>query len=86
MPIEKTPPAPSPQTARAAIKLPMLCASAHHNVVRKKTAIENRYTGFRPKVSETRPKSGRKAVEVNKKAVESHEAELEARKYEVMTG
>ncbi|GAB1214147.1 hypothetical protein ATERTT37_003307 [Aspergillus terreus] len=84
--MEKTPPAPSPQQALAAMKLPMLCAVAHHAVVAKNTAIENKYTGLRPKVSEIRPNRGRKAVEVKRKAVDSHEAELEAWKWDVMTG
>ena len=86
LPMDRTPAAPSPQKARAAMKLPMLWASAHHAVVRARKRRPNRYNGRRPMVSETRPKSGCRAVEVRRNAVDSHEAEFEALKYEVITG
>lgn len=78
IPIEMTPPAPSPQKALAAMKLWMLWARAHHAVVTRKTKIEKRYTGLLPKVSETRPNRGMKAVDVSKNDVVSHAAESEA--------
>jgi hypothetical protein len=86
LPIERTPAAPIPQKARAAMKLPMSCASAHQAVVAARKTRPARYSGRRPNVSERRPKSGCSEVDVSKKAVDSHDAEFDAWKYEVMTG
>jgi len=68
------------------MKLPMLCAMAHHPVATVSSIRPERYNGRRPIVSDTRPKSGWRAVEVSKKAVDNHDAELDALKYDVITG
>lgn len=81
-----TPAAPRPQNALAAMKLPMLCAPAHHPVVAARNTSPERYNGRLPIVSLARPNNGCSEVEVSKKAVESHDAEFEALKYDVMTG
>jgi hypothetical protein len=78
IPIATTPAAPKPQNARAAMKLPMLCARAHHPVVADKSARPNKYSGRLPTVSDMRPKSGCREVDVSKKAVDNHDAELDA--------
>jgi hypothetical protein len=78
--MESTPAAPTPQNARAAMKLPILCAAAHQAVVAARKIKPARYNGRRPKVSDKRPMSGWSDVEVNRKAVESHDAEFEALK------
>jgi hypothetical protein len=85
-PMDKTPAAPMPQKALAMMKLPILCASAHHAVEAARKTRPNRYSGRRPMVSDMRPKSGWIEVEVNRNAVESQDAEFEAKKYEVITG
>ena len=85
-PIAKTPAAPRPQNALAAMKLPMLCAKAHQPVIAARKIRPERYSGRRPIVSDTRPKSGAREVDVSRKAVDNHDAELDALKYEVMTG
>ena len=86
LPIDSTPAAPMPQNARAAMKLPIVCAKEHHAVVAARTTRPARYNGRRPRVSESRPISGCSEVDVSKKAVDSHEAEFDAWKYDVMTG
>ncbi|KAK5629925.1 hypothetical protein RRF57_005639 [Xylaria bambusicola] len=73
-PIVIIPPAPSPHTARAAMKLPMDCASAHHAVDPANTAMVTRYSGLRPTVSDKLPTSGWNAVAVSRKAVVSQDA------------
>src|SRR5690242_6626310 len=78
LPMERTPAAPMPQKARAAMKEPMDWAKAHHAVVAEMRARPPRYRGRRPMVSERRPMSGWRDVEVRRKAVESQDAELEA--------
>ena len=78
LPIDSTPAAPMPQKARARIKLPMLCARAHHAVVVARRMSPAIYRGRRPNVSEKRPINGWSEVEVSRKAVDSHEAEFEA--------
>jgi hypothetical protein len=80
------PPAPSPQTALAATKLPILPARAHHAVAAAKTSRLATKRGLRPTASESRPRRGWEAVVVRRKAVESQEAALAAAKWEVMTG
>jgi hypothetical protein len=57
-PIDRTPAAPIPQNALAAMKLPMFCARAHHAVVAVIRANPARYNGRRPMVSDKRPMSG----------------------------
>lgn len=86
LPIERTAAAPIPQKARAAMKLPMLCARAHHPVVAARNNSPERYNGRLPNVSDSLPNNGCREVDVSKNAVDSHDAELEALKYEVMTG
>lgn len=78
------PPAPIPQTALAAIKLPMLPARAHHAVAIEKTKHEKTKGIFRPIVSDTRPYRGWNEVAVSMKEVESHDAALDELKAEVM--
>jgi hypothetical protein len=68
------PPAPSPHNARAAMKLVMLWARAHHIVESRKIDRVNIMGGFLPIVSESRPKSGWKLVEVKRKAVDNQDA------------
>jgi len=80
------PPAPRPQKARAAMKLPMLWARAHQAVAAVKSAMEPTYRPLRPSESDRRPTRGWKAVAVSRKAVLSHEALLLAPKCDVMTG
>lgn len=74
----RTPAAPNPQKARAAMKLPMLCAKAHQAVVTARNSRPVRYNGRRPIVSDTLPKSGWHEVDVSRNAVDSHDAEFEA--------
>lgn len=80
------PPAPRPQSARAKMKLVMLCASAHHTVAMMKMVRVNKYRGFLPMASDNRPKIGWKLVAVRRNAVDNHDALLDEWKYEVMTG
>ncbi|KAJ2907371.1 transporter [Zalerion maritima] len=86
LPNVTTPPAPSPQTALAAMKLPMLCAAAHHTVAPENTASVTKYNGFLPTVSLSLPSKGWNAVLVKRKAVDNQEAEFDEWKYDVMTG
>lgn len=78
------PPAPNPHTALAAMKLSILCASAHQTVASVNISAETTNGIFRPVTSLTRPKSGWKLVDVRRKDVESHEASFEAWKCEVI--
>lgn len=78
------PPAPSPHTALAAMKLSMLPASAHQTVARVKMSAETTNGSLLPVTSLTRPNSGWKLVEVSRNDVESHDASLEAWKCEVI--
>lgn len=72
------PPAVMPHTARAATRLSMLCASAHHKVAMLNPVKDVRYTGRLPIVSDSLPKIGWNAVDVSIKAVDNQEAEFEA--------
>jgi hypothetical protein len=76
--MERTPAAPIPQKARAAMKEPIDWAKAHHAVVAEIRMRPPRYNGRRPMVSDRRPIRGWREVEVRRKAVESHDAEFEA--------
>jgi hypothetical protein len=62
------------------MKLPILCAQAHHAVVIARTTSPARYNVRLPNVSERRPISGWSEVDVSKKAVDSHDAEFDALK------
>lgn len=86
LPIAKTPAAPIPQNARAAMKDPIDWARAHHAVVATSSVRPARYKGRRPMVSDILPQRGWRDVDVNRNAVESHDAEFDALKYDVMTG
>jgi hypothetical protein len=86
LPMERTAAAPIPQKALAAMKLPILCARAHHPVVTARNTTPERYSKRRPKVSDSLPKRGCNDVDVSRNAVDSHDAELEALKYDVITG
>ena len=79
-PMERTAAAPMPQNARAAMKLPMLCARAHHAVVAVRNNKPERYNERRPNVSDSLPKRGCRDVDVSKKAVDNQDAELDALK------
>jgi len=80
------PPAPSPQTALAAMKLVILPQRAHQRFVPAKMARTSRYTLFLPTVSLSLPHKGWKPVLVIMKDVVSQLALSAASKYEVMTG
>lgn len=86
LPNAPTPPAPSPQSALAAIKLSILPAKAHHMVARVKTPMLATNRGFLPTASDSLPSSGWNVVDVSRKAVDSQDAELAALKCDVMTG
>lgn len=78
LPRVMAPPAPTPQTALAAIKLSILCANVHQAVARVKMIRQMMKRGFRPTASDRRPSRGWVAVDVSRKAVDNHEAELAA--------
>lgn len=86
LPSAATPPAPSPQSALAAMKLSILPAKAHPIVATVKTPRLAMNKGFLPMASDNLPSSGWNAVDVSKKAVDSQDAELAAPKCDVMTG
>lgn len=86
LPSAATPPAPSPQSALAAMKLSILPAKAHPIVAIVKTPRLAMNKGFLPIASDSLPSSGWNAVDVSKKAVDSQDAELAALKCDVMTG
>lgn len=58
LPNAPTPPAPSPQSALAAIKLSILPAKAHHMVASVKTPMLATNSGFLPTASDSLPSSG----------------------------
>lgn len=72
-----TPPAPRPQSVRAAIKEPMLGAIAHQTRAIANTAVVASQTILRPMVSDKGANRGMGAVAEMMKAVDNHEAEFE---------
>ena len=80
------PPAPTPQTALAMMKLAMLRARAHQTVATRNKNMVTMNGAFLPTASESPPSKGWQAVEVRRNAVDSQEALLLLPKYDVMTG